>query len=323
MKHMKTIPESLAVWLREQRIKGEVEPLTGDASFRTYYRLREHGGRSTIVMDASAQPETVAPFVEISRRLGEAGVRTPHIYTFDAVRGYLWMEDLGSRHMADLDWPAAAEVYRQAIDTIVRMQYASAEALPPYDRAFLLTEMALMQQWYLEKYLQISISPSMQSLLDEALRKIADIVLEQPQGCFVHRDFHSRNLMLDEAGVLVVIDFQDARRGAVTYDLVSLLRDVYVVLEPSEVERLALYFRQKQEIEADEATFLRWFDFMGLQRHIKIMGIFARLALRDGKTGYLKDLPSTFGYIMETAEKYEETRPLADLLARLHPEERR
>jgi aminoglycoside/choline kinase family phosphotransferase len=144
---------------------------------------------------------------------------------------------------------------------------------------------------------------------------IADVVLQQPQGLFVHRDFHSRNLMLDCSDRLVAIDFQDARSGALTYDLVSLLRDVYHEIDPKEVERLALYFRDIKGIDVDDETFMRWFDFTGLQRHIKILGIFARLALRDGKEGYLADIPLTRKYIVEIGSRYPETEAFAGFLA--------
>jgi aminoglycoside/choline kinase family phosphotransferase len=303
----------LIAWLERYGVEGEIEPLTGDASFRRYYRI-EDGLQRGIVMDASAQPESVAPFVDIAHRLFEAGVRTPKINAFDAVQGFVFMEDLGSRHMADVIAADAAHIYPKAIDTIIKMQDADTTGLPAYDRDFLLFEMDLMQAWYLERYLQISITEEMQETINETLSYIADTVLEQPQGLFVHRDYHSRNLMLTDRDEIVVIDFQDARVGAVTYDLVSLLRDVYVALDPEEVERLALSFRDKKRLDVDDATFIRWFDFMGLQRHIKILGIFARLALRDGKEGYLKDIPLTLKYVREIAIKYPETEALVKIL---------
>ena len=306
----------LIAWLERYGVEGEIEPLTGDASFRRYYRIKDSFHRG-IVMDASAQPESVAPFVDIAHRLFEAGVRTPKINAFDTTQGFVFMEDLGSRHFFEAFPQEGMLLYERAIDLIAKMQHADTDGLPVYDREFLLFEMGLMQEWYMQKYLGHTLAVDEQQVIDETLSHITDVVLEQPQGIFVHRDFHSRNLMFDCSDRLVVIDFQDARVGAVTYDLVSLLRDVYVALDPEEVERLALSFRDKKGLNIDDATFIRWFDFMGLQRHIKILGIFARLALRDGKEGYLKDIPLTLNYLMQTAAKYEETQALGMLIEAL------
>ena len=305
--------EALKEWLGRYGIEAKPKPLTGDASLRKYYRIKEsfHSG---IIMDASAQPESVKPFVDIGHRLYEAEVRTPKVNAFDLKQGFVFMEDMGDRHLYDVIKTEGIHYYLQAIDTIVKMQYTDTDGLPDYDRGFLLSEMSLMQEWYLDKYLGLSLSPEQKTVLEETFEKIADIVLEQPQGFFVHRDFHSRNLMFDCSDKIVVIDFQDARVGAVTYDLVSLLRDVYVELDAAEVERLALYFRDIKGLDVDDETFMKWFDFTGLQRHIKILGIFARLALRDGKEGYLKDIPLTLKYIKEVGGKYLQTHDLRALL---------
>ncbi|QOR61012.1 aminoglycoside phosphotransferase family protein [Sulfurovum sp. ST-21] len=305
--------EVLEEWLERYGIEAELKPLTGDASLRKYYRIEEsfHSG---IIMDASAQPESVKPFVDIGHRLYEAEVRTPKVNAFDLEQGFVFMEDMGDRHFYDVIEEEGIHYYPQAIDTIVKMQYTDTDGLPDYDRDFLLAEMSLMQEWYLDKYLGLSLSPDQKTVLEETFEKIADVVLEQPQGFFVHRDFHSRNLMFDCSDKIVVIDFQDARAGAVTYDPVSLLRDVYVELDAAEVERLALYFRDIKGLDVDDETFMKWFDFTGLQRHIKILGIFARLALRDGKEWYLKDIPLTLKYIKEVGGKYLQTHALTALL---------
>jgi aminoglycoside/choline kinase family phosphotransferase len=305
--------EALMTWLERYGIEGEIQPLTGDASLRKYYRIEESFHRG-IVMDASVQPESVAPFVDIAHRLFEEGVRTPKINAFDTKQGFVFMEDLGSRHFFEVFPQEGMALYEKAIDVIVKMQHTDTTGLPEYDRKFLLFEMGLMGEWYLQKYLGHTPASDEQQIIDETLSHIADVVLEQPQGVFVHRDFHSRNLMFDCSDQLVVIDFQDARVGAVTYDLVSLLRDVYVALDPREVERLVLHFRDIKGVDADDGTFMKWFDFMGLQRHIKILGIFARLALRDGKENYLEDIPLTRKYVVQTAAKYEETQALGMLI---------
>jgi len=179
---------------------------------------------------------------------------------------------------------------------------------------FLLEEMNLMPQWYFKEYLQKTLECVEARLLLESFSLIAKEVLSQPQGIFVHRDYHAKNLMIDTQDEIAVIDFQDAKEGALMYDLVSLLRDVYVRLDAKEVERLVLLFKQLKGIEVDEVTFMRWFDFTGLQRHIKILGIFARLSIRDGKDGYLKDIPLSLHYIEEVGSKYPELHGLLTLL---------
>ena len=155
------------------------------------------------------------------------------------------------------------------------------------------------------------------NIIDTTLKDISDVVLEQPQGVFVHRDFHSRNIMLTPKDEIGIIDFQDARVGAITYDLVSLLKDCYIEWNKEEVEKLALYYRDSVNLDVDDETFVKWFDFMGLQRHIKVLGIFARLHLRDGKDGYLKDIPLTLKYIVDAGSKYEETQDLVKMLQKI------
>jgi len=305
--------KKLEEWLEQIGCEGELEPVAADASFRKYYRLKStmHSG---IVMDASLQKESVMPFIDIEHRLYEAGVRVAKINTFNLEEGFIFMEDLGNTHLADVINDDMELYYGKAIESLIKMQNVDTEGLPLYDEAFLRFEMDLMQEWYLEKHLGISLDEKQQSVLDESLTHITTEVLSQPQGVFVHRDYHSRNLMFGCTDDLVVIDFQDARVGTVTYDLVSLLRDVYVELHPRDVERMALHFRDMKGLDVDDETFMRWFDYMGLQRHIKILGIFARLAIRDGKEGYIKDIPLTLKYVLDVASKYPELSGLVSLL---------
>ncbi|UFH58072.1 aminoglycoside phosphotransferase family protein [Sulfurovum mangrovi] len=306
--------EKIEAWLEDIYCEGKLEPASSDASFRKYYRLND-GIQSSIIMDASLQKESIEPFVDIAFRLRDAKVTVPKILVQNREEGFLMLEDMGSRHLLEtIDERNFVHFYDKAIDTIVKMQGAVTEALPAYDEGFLRAEMDLMQEWYLEKYLGKSLSEEEQQTLDEILNNITQEVLAQPQGYFVHRDFHSRNIMLNPHDEIVVIDFQDARVGAVTYDLVSLLRDCYVSFDPQKIEALALSFRDKRGLDVDNATFIRWFDFMGLQRHIKVLGIFSRLYLRDGKEGYLKDIPLTLKYVLDVAGKYEETKGLVDIL---------
>lgn len=303
-------------WLEEIDCEGELEAVSADASFRKYYRLKSsmHNG---IVMDASLQKESLEPFIDIEHRLYEANVKSPKIFIHNKKEGFVFMEDLGDTHLYDKIEDDFELFYGKAIDTIIKMQKTDTEDLPIYDAEFLRFEMNLMQEWYLEKYLSMTLDDKHKTIIDNALDAINSEVFSQPQGMFVHRDFHSRNIMFSCNDDIVVIDYQDAMVGAVTYDLVSLLRDVYVEFDPQVVERMALGFRNNKGLDVDDATFMRWFDFMGLQRHIKILGIFARLHLRDGKEGYLKDIPLTLKYVLETAKKYEETEALAKLLGDL------
>lgn len=291
-----------------------IEVASEDASFRRYFRLRK-AARSVIVMDASAEKEALSPFMDITSLLRTNSVKAPEIYFEDRERGFLVLEDFGSQQLLDvLDERNFERLYDRALQEIVKMQCADVKGLPLYDKAFLHREMDLMKQWFFEKYLGWSLSVSEENMLAESLDLISDTLLQQPQGTFVHRDFHSRNIMLTPEGRLGIIDYQDAMNGAVTYDLVSLLKDLYVRFDSEKINALALRFRDMARVEADDATFLKWFDFMGLQRHIKVLGIFSRLWLRDAKSAYLQDLPLTMTYVMETAKKYDETRPLAQLM---------
>ena len=294
-----------------------IDVASADASFRSYYRLSKED-ETYILMDSSSLLESLPPFVDMNERLSSVNVRVPCIIVKNIKLGYLILEDFGSTHYLDiLNKENYQELYRKAIDEIVKMQQADTKKLPVYDKDFLLFEMDLMQEWYLEKYLNIILDPDQKNIIDTALKDISDVVLDQPQGVFVHRDFHSRNIMLTPKNDIGIIDFQDARVGAITYDLVSLLKDCYIEWDKEEVEKLALYYRDSVNLDVNDETFIKWFDFMGLQRHIKVLGIFARLHLRDGKDGYLKDIPLTLKYVIETASKYPELKDLVKLLRSL------
>jgi aminoglycoside/choline kinase family phosphotransferase len=294
-----------------------IEVASEDASFRSYYRLRKKS-ETYILMDSSKLLDSLPPFVDMNERLSEVGVRVPRIIVKNMKLGYLILEDFGSTHYLNiLNKENYQDLYKKAIDEIVKMQKANTEGLPLYDKEFLLVERDLMQEWYLEKYLNTSLTSKEQNIISSTLETISNIVLQQPQNVFVHRDFHSRNIMLTPKGSIGIIDFQDARVGAITYDLVSLLKDCYIEWDQQEVEKLALYYRDAVAANIDDATFIKWFDFMGLQRHIKVLGIFARLYLRDGKDAYLNDIPLTLKYVLETGIKYEETQNLVKLLKSL------
>jgi len=294
----------------------KIEMVGGDASFRKYFRLFV-GETTYIIMDSTADVDSLYPFIDISVRLLKAQVEVPRIIAQNMEDGYLLITDLGSRHLADVLSPMSVELlYMKAIHEIIKIQDADTTNMDAYDRDFLMFEMSLMQDWYLNEHLHQELSKDEQSMLDSTLEMISDEVLSQPQGYFVHRDFHSRNIMMETGRKLVIIDYQDAKVGALTYDLVSLLKDVYVYFDQKEMERLALEFKALKGIDVSDEQFIRWFDWMGLQRHIKILGIFARLDIRDGKPAYLDDIPLTLKYIDEVCAKYDELKPLGELLKR-------
>ncbi|MBT8349536.1 MAG: phosphotransferase, partial [Sulfurovum sp.] len=292
----------------------DLHALYGDASARSYYRLENNNGG--IVMDASQIKESVPTFIDMGSKLANANVRIPTIKSYDLNKGFVFLEDIGTTHLLDMcvEGVDARPFYDKAIETLVTLQNTPSEGLEPYDESFLLQEMNLMTEWYLNEYLDTTLEPLEEDMLLESFSLIAKEVLSQPQGIFVHRDYHGRNLMVDSNDDIVVIDFQDAREGALTYDLVSLLRDAYMKLDARELRRLILLFRDLKGLDVDDETFMRWFDFTGLQSHIMILGIFARLALRDGKKEYLKDIPMTLKYILEVGHKYPELDGLISLL---------
>lgn len=291
-----------------------IEVASSDASFRSYYRIIKDNN-SYVLMDSSRQKESLLPFLDMQKRLFSVGVRVPQVIEKNLEFGYLILEDFGSTHLLDvLNDNNKKEYYRKAIDEIILMQKADVSGLPLYDKEFLIFEMNLCNEWYLGKHLDIHLDSKKLSILTNIIETIADEVLLQPGGVFVHRDFHSRNIMIDKNGKLGVIDFQDARCGSITYDLVSLLKDCYIETDEVARDELVLYFRDKKGLDVDDKTMIKWFDMMGLQRHIKVLGIFTRLYHRDGKDGYLKDIPLTLKYVKETAKKYSETKELLDIL---------
>ncbi len=313
--------KKLEKWLTDQvgLPPFSLEPASGDASFRRYFRV-SLGDKSYIAMDAPPDKEDCRPFVTIARQLKTAGLHVPAVHAEDIEQGFLLLDDLGSTLYLDILNPGNADqLYADAIASLVQLQSkVSAGALPPYNRALLMQEMELFREWLLQKHLGLTLSDSGHSLLTQVFELLADSALEQPQ-VVVHRDYHSRNLMRAEPNP-GILDFQDAVNGPVTYDLVSLLRDCYIQWPVEQVEAWAMdYFRQAVKsgllLSQHEDQFLQWFDLMGVQRHLKAAGIFARLNCRDGKPGYLKDIPRTLGYIESTAACYPQLDCLAQLIS--------
>ena len=306
--------EKINKWIDDLGYKDyTLEIITADASFRKYYRLTVND-ESFVVMDSSEDKDSMYPFIDISVRLLKAQVEVPRIISQNIKEGFLLLSDLGSQHLADMLSPMSVELlYMKGISEIIKMQEVDTAGMDVYDKEFLMFEMNLMEEWYLRQHKSMFLSEKGLENLTKILESIADEVLAQPQGVFVHRDFHSRNIML-ESGKLALIDYQDAMSGALTYDLVSLLKDVYVEFDGKKMEELALEFKALKGLDVSDEEFLRWFDFMALQRHIKILGIFARLNIRDGKKSYLKDIPLTLKYVLEVCDKYENLKPLGELL---------
>lgn len=291
-------------------------PASSDASFRRYWRVT-HAGGSLIAMDAPPAHEDCGRFADLARRFRAVGLNTPEVHAEDREQGFLLLSDLGDRlYLAQLTADNADALYADALDALaIIQQRGPQEGLPLYDDAFLRREMALFREWFLERHLGLDLGPDAAALFEAACRLLAESALEQPRVC-VHRDFHSRNLMLTERDNPGVLDFQDAVVGPLTYDLVSLLRDCYVAWPDERVTAWALgYHRRALRLglldEVEPERFLRWFDLMGMQRHLKACGIFARLNHRDGKPGYLGDIPRTLGYLRLVAGRYPELADLA------------
>ena len=296
----------------------KLEVVSADASYRKYYRLFIKD-RTYIVMDSSMQVESIYPFIDVSVRLLKADVQIPRVYAQNLTLGYLLIEDLGDIHLINvLNEMSCKLLYTRAIYEIIKMQKADTSGLDVYDKEFLMFEMNLMQEWYLEKHLAITLNSEEKSELSGVLNLIKDEVLAQPQGYFVHRDFHSRNIMFAGRGKVWVIDYQDALIGSITYDLASLLNDVYIKFDREKIIELVLEFKILKGIkDISDEQFIRWFDFMAMQRHIKILGIFARLKIRDNKPAYIEDIPMTLSSIRENIARYDEFKPLGKILDKI------
>ena len=313
---------ALKEWL-EKTIKQEnfvLTPLAGDASFRRYFRIY-YNGISQVVMDAPPGKEDLQPFIHIAKVLSETGVCTPLIRALDLEQGFLLLSDFGDQLLLSaLNTDTVDHYYQNAIDTIIVMQRCpiADPLLPSFDKAFMLKEMGLCSEWFFKAYLALDISEKEQGLIQNTTDWIATEVAQQPL-VFIHRDYHSRNIMLVNEGQkrsLGVIDFQDAMRGPLTYDLVSLLKDCYISWPREAVLKWVKYFYEHNALAKHYtlAEFIRAFDLCGVQRHLKVLGVFCRLYLRDGKSGYLADLPLVLHYVLECSECYEELHPLFHFL---------
>jgi aminoglycoside/choline kinase family phosphotransferase len=301
--------------LRVQRL----EPASSDASFRRYFRAFLPG-RTLVIMDAPPDKEDVRPYLKVSGLLEAIGAHVPHVHEVDGARGLLLLEDLGvTQYLARLESGDDPDrLYGDALVALVDIQsrgHDAARELPPYDAAALERELALMPEWFCSRHLQIELSAEERAAIRAAFDFLIAEAMAQP-AVFVHRDYHSRNLMIVGQRNPGIIDFQDALRGPIGYDLVSLLKDCYISWPRARVEGWVRAHREMllaRGVPAgtDEREFLRWFDMIGVQRHIKVLGIFARLWYRDGKAGYLKDLPLTLEYVREACRLHPQLRDLS------------
>jgi aminoglycoside/choline kinase family phosphotransferase len=299
----------------------DLRPASADASFRRYFRVLS-GDRSYIVMDAPPGKEDVSPFIEVARRFYALGLNVPEILEVDTKQGFLLLSDLGSTiYLSKLDTGSVERLYGDAMGALVVLQagiYTDSSFLPPYDETLLQREMELFREWYVGRHLGYTLREEQNAALDAVFATLAASALAQPR-VWVHRDYHSRNLMVTPVRNPGILDFQDAVVGPVTYDLVSLLRDCYISWPRTQVESWVRgYFTLASQsglpAGESEEQFLQWFDLMGVQRHLKATGIFARLNHRDAKPGYLGDIPRTLGYVYEVCGRYRDLAPLADLL---------
>lgn len=295
----------------------ELKPASADASFRSYYRLFLND-KTFIVMDAPPPQEDCAPFVRVTNLLLAGEINVPTIHYMDLQQGFLLLDDFGNDLYLDkLDASTANALYSDAMISLAQMQTsAEANELPLYDEALLQREMQLFPDWLLNKHLQIELNAEQTKSIQTIFDCLVENALQQPQ-CFVHRDFHSRNLMITETNNPGVIDYQDAVHGPISYDLVSLLKDCYIKWSKDEINTWVDYYLHqlsKSGVEVDAQQFKRWFDLMGVQRHLKASGIFARLSHRDGKHDYLNDIPRTLSYIVDLKNDYEELQPLCLLI---------
>ena len=298
-----------------------LETASEDASFRRYFRVKFED-RSLIAMDAPPSHEDCKPFIQVSELFYAAGAHVPRVLARDLKQGFLLLDDLGATtYLQVLQDGNADRLYLDAIESLIRIQLASrAGDLPDYDETLLLREMCLFPEWYVAKHLRLGFSQAQTEVLNSMIKRVLQNNLAQPR-VYVHRDYHSRNLVLSDPNP-GILDFQDAVFGPITYDVVSLFKDAYICWdEERTLDWLARYWERAKKaglpVAADFAGFYRDFEWMGVQRHLKVLGIFARLNYRDGKEGYLKDLPLVMQYLRRACERYSDLTPLLRLLDEL------
>ena len=323
---------TLRVWLKALQASWQLdldtlEPASADASFRRYFRITSKNPDfgTLIVMDAPPQYEPLDAFIKVDLLLSAAGLNVPKILEQNIAEGFLLLNDLGTKtYLAELNNETADSLYQEATHALVQMQLASTpDVLPNYDEALLQRELDLFPDWYLHKHRNIKLTDLQEAQLKNSFALIIENNLAQAK-VYVHRDYHSRNLMVTAINNPGVIDFQDAVYGPITYDASSLWRDAYIAWPEDRVIDWVIKFWEEGRkvglpMPSDFGQFYRDFEWMGLQRHLKVLGIFARLFHRDGKEGYLKDIPLVLEYAIATANRYIELKPLARILESTRP----
>lgn len=301
-------------------------PVAGDASFRRYFRVTLKSPTSllanhqqAIVMDAPPPKESIEPFYSLGQNLFNLGIDVPQIFASDQSQGFLLLEDFGHTQMLErLNNESSGLLYQKALSSLVHMQnHAKNIQVPAYNSHLLMSEMKLFIDWLLDTHLNIHLTKDETSEIQHCFSQLVESAVQQPQ-TFVHRDYHSRNLMIKSNGDIGIIDFQDAVYGPITYDAVSLLRDCYITWPDKQVNAWLEIYHQSliasHAIDSPLSEFKQWFDLMGIQRHLKASGIFARLYHRDGKTGYLTDIPNTVRYVQTISQRYKQTECLAEII---------
>jgi aminoglycoside/choline kinase family phosphotransferase len=321
MIHVDDRRASLERWLAAQ-LKGarfSLAPASEDASFRRYFRATLEDGATYVAMDAPPDKEDCRPFVHVARLLEAAGVHAPRVHAQDLDAGFLLLADLGTRtYLQELNDATAPALFGDATDALVRWQLATRPGeLPPYDEALLRREMNLFPEWYVARHRQVRLDDRQKEALEQVFRRLLDSALAQPK-VYVHRDYMPRNLMLSEPNP-GVLDFQDAVLGPITYDVVSLFRDAFLSWDEERVLDWSVRYWEKAKraglpVDPDFGEFWRALEWMGLQRHLKVLGIFARINYRDGKPKYLADTPRFIAYARAVAKRYAALAPLLKLL---------
>jgi N-acetylmuramate 1-kinase len=315
---------ALERWLEThfQGARFSLAPASEDASFRRYFRAALDDGRSYIAMDAPPEKEDCRPFVHVAGLLAKAGVHAPQVHAQDLAQGFLLLTDLGTKtYIQELSADNAPRLFGEAMDALVLWQLATRPGeLPPYDEALLRREMSLFPEWYLVRHLNLVLDVEKKEILEKTFQLLVKSALAPP-AVYVHRDYMPRNLMLSEPNP-GVLDFQDAVHGPITYDIVSLLRDAFLSWEEDQVLDWCVRYWEKAKraglpVDPDFGDFWRAFEWMGLQRHLKVLGIFARINYRDGKPKYLEDTPRFIGYALAVSRRYRELGPLAQMLEKL------
>jgi aminoglycoside/choline kinase family phosphotransferase len=312
--------QQLLQWVQQLPVDyNKVSTLSTDAGTRRYFRL--HSSHSTVLaVDAAPEFEDTRAFIEIAKRIDASGVRVPQIYHYNLEKGFLLIEDFGDIHVQQQSSHDAATreaLYRQAMDDLITLQQtADTTGLPCFDAAFIRHELAIFEDWFLQKHLQLNLTAELRRQLDRLFELIIESCSAQPQA-FMHRDYHCRNLMVVNNQKLAVIDFQGAMLGPVTYDPGSLLKDAYINIESSLQTTLCNTHRQSLAGHTDEGQYRRWYDVTAMQRHLKILGIFCRLNYRDNKPNYMQHLPTVSRHILHTAGIHDNLTPFRPLLNQL------